>query len=167
MRLVDCEIDFEFDDFSEKLKKEFDLLGAEMDDPIGQYIKIAKARGETRDTDKVLLELLIALHRKVDELTAYIKNEKKEYLPLKFKTKIVGVGFEGFKISDKILEKNKKYYGRMDLPVFPERKVPVIFLGIDEDLAEIVHMHDRDIKDYNGFITARERAIIREMKAKR
>jgi len=27
-------------------------------------------------------------------------------------------------------------------------------------------MHERDIKDYNAFIMARERAIIREMKGK-
>ena len=98
---------------------------------------------------------------------AIVKNEQKEYLPLKYKTKIVGVGFDGFKIEDSLFEKNKKYYGRMDLPVFPERKVPVIFIAIEENLAEIVHMQDRDIKDYNAFITARERAIIRELKAKR
>ena len=166
MRLITAYVNFEFDEYNDDFQKEFDTLGAESDDPIGQYIKLAKARGETRDTDPVLLELLIALHRKVDELTAYVKNEKKEFLPLKYKSEIVKIGFEGFEIKESLFQ-NKKYYGRMDLPVFPERKVPVIFEGIDEKTAKILHMHDRDIKDYNAFITARERAIIREMKGKK
>ena len=166
MRFVDAYVSIEFDEYNKVLKEEFDKLGSETDDPIGQYIKLAKARGETKETDPILLELLIALHRKVDELTAYVKNEKKELLPLKYKSETNGIGFEFFKIKDKILKKGTKYYGRFDLPVFPERKVPVIFEGYSEDIAKIIHMHDRDIKDYNAYITARERAIIREMKSK-
>ncbi len=166
MRFVDAYVPVEFDELNEKLKEEFDKLGSESDDPIGQFIKLAKARGETKDTDPVILELLIALHRKIDELSAYIKNEKKEFIHLKYKTETKGLGFEFFKIKDKILKKGVKYYGRMDLPVFPERKVPVIFEGFEEDIAKIIHMHERDIKDYNAFITARERALIREMRAK-
>ena len=166
MRFVDAYVPIEFDELNDKLKEEFDKLGSESEDPIGQYIKLAKARGETKDTDPVLLELLIALHRKVDELSAYVKNEKKEFLPLRYKSETSGIGFEYFKIKDKILKKGVKYYGRMDLPVFPERKVPVIFEGYDDNIAKIIHMHERDIKDYNAYITARERAIIREMKAK-
>ena len=166
MRFVDAYVSIEFDEYNKALKEEFDKLGSETDDPIGQYIKLAKARGETKETDPILLELLIALHRKVDELTAYVKNEKKELLPLKYKSETNGIGFEFFKIKDKILKKGTKYYGRFDLPVFPERKVPVIFEGYSEDIAKIIHMHDRDIKDYNAYITARERAIIREMKSK-
>ncbi len=166
MRFVDAYVPIEFDEYNETLKEEFDKLGSETDDPIGQFIKLAKARGETKETDPILLELLIALHRKVDELTAYVKNEKKELLPLKYKSETNGIGFEYFRIKDKILKKGIKYYGRFDLPVFPERKVPVIFEGYSEDIAKIIHMHDRDIKDYNAYITARERAIIREMKAK-
>ncbi len=165
MRLIKAYINFEFDEYKEEFQKEFDTLGAESDDPIGQYIKLAKARGETRDTDPVLLELLIALHRKVDELTAIIKNETKDFLFLKYESEIKSIGFENFSINEPLFE-NKKYYGRMDLPVFPQRKVPVIFEGVDKKTAKILHMHERDIKDYNAFITARERAIIREMKGK-
>ncbi len=166
MRFVPAFIKIEFDELNEKLKEEFDKLGSESEDPIGQYIKLAKARGETRDTDPVLLELLVALHRKVDELSAYIKNQKKEFIPLKYKSETKGLGFDFFQIKDKILKKGVRYYGRFDLPVFPERKVPVIFEGYSGDIAKILHMHERDVKDYNAFITARERAIIREMKSK-
>ena len=77
MRFVSAYVPIEFEELNERLKEEFDKLGSESDDPIGQYIKLAKARGETKETDPVLLELLVALHRKVDELSAYIKNQKK------------------------------------------------------------------------------------------
>jgi len=162
-RLIDAFVEIEFSEYKDIYKEEFDKLGAESDDPIGQYIKLAKAKGETKETDPVLLELLVALHRKVDELTALIKNEKKELLKLEFKSEIEKIGFEYFQIKDKIL-KDKKYYGRMKLPVFPQREVPVIFRGVESNLAEILLMHERDVKDYNAFIMARERAIIREMK---
>jgi len=164
MRFVPAYVNLEFDEFEEKYKEEFDKLGSESEDPIGQYIKLAKARGETRETDQVLLELLIALHRKVDELTRLVKNEEKELLKLKYSTQTEGLGFEYFKIKDPLFKKGVKYYGRFDLPVFPERKVPVIFEGFDSNIAKIVLMHEKDEKDYNAYITARERAIIREMK---
>ena len=165
-RLIPAILKIEFSEYNEKLKEEFDSLGSEMEDPIGQFIKLAKARGETKETDPVLLELLIALHRKVDELSAFVKNEKKELLSLDKKSEIVKIGFDHFEIRDPLLEKDKKYYGRIDLPVFPPREVGVIFKGENEKLAKILLMHERDIKDYNAFLMARERALIREMKAK-
>ncbi len=166
MRFVNAFVKIEFDFYKKEYQKEFDKLGSESTDPIGQYIKLAKARGDTRDIDPVLLELLIALHRKIDDLSAYIKNEKQELLKLKFKSETLGVGFEYFKIKDNILKCNEKYYGRFMLPVFPQRLVPVIFEGESENIAKIVQMHEKDEKDYNAFIMARERAIIREMRGK-
>jgi len=165
-RLISAILKIEFSEYNKKLKEEFDKLGSEMEDPIGQFVKLAKARGETRDTDSVLLELLVALHRKVDELTAFVKNEKKALIPLDKKSEIIKIGFDYFKIRDPLLKKDKKYYGRIDLPVFPPREVGVIFKGEDEKLAKILLMHERDVKDYNAFLMARERAIIREIRAR-
>jgi len=164
MRLIPAPLSIEFEEDKEEFKSEYDKLGAEIDDPIGQYIKMAKARGETSDTDKVLLELVIALHRKVDELTKLIKNETKELIPLKYNEKITDVGYEYFKFKNPVLIKNQKYYGRLNISFFPEREVPIYFIAVDERVAEIILMHDRDIKDYNAFVAARERAIIREKK---
>ena len=166
MRFIKAFVKIDFDFYDKKFQEEFDKLGSETTDPIGQFIKLAKARGDTKDTDPILLELLIALHRKVDELSAFIKNEKKDLLPLSFKNETEGLGFEYFKIKDNILQKNRKYYGRMHLPVFPERIVPVIFEGYESNIAKIIHMHEKDEKDYNAFLMARERAIIRELRGK-
>ena len=77
MRFIPAPLKIEFEEDKIEFKEEYDKLGAEIDDPVGQYIKMAKARGETKETDKVLLELIVALHRKIDDLTNIIKNEKK------------------------------------------------------------------------------------------
>ena len=110
MRFISAYISIEFSEFKKKFKEEFDKLGSESDDPIGQYIKLAKARGETKDTDPILMELLIALHRKVDELTAYVKNKQKEFIPLKYNSETEGIGFEFFKIKDNFLKKISKRF---------------------------------------------------------
>jgi len=164
IRLIPTPLHINFEEDKEEFKKEFDKLGAEIDDPIGQYIKLAKARGETKDTDKVLLELIIALHRKVDELTNLIQHKEKTLIPLKYSEEITHIGYEHFKLKNPILQPNQKYYGRLDIQFFPERDVPLYFIAVDKQIAEIIIMHDRDIKDYNAFVAARERALIREQK---
>ena len=164
MRFIPAPLKIEFEEDKIEFKEEYDKLGAEIDDPVGQYIKMAKARGETKESDKVLLELVIALHRKIDDLTNIIKNEKKELINLKYLTKITEIGYEYFKLKEPLLNKNQKYYGRIDIPFFPKREVPIYFIAVDKQIGEILIMHDRDIKDYNAFVAARERAIIREKK---
>ena len=164
IRLIPAPLFIEFEEDKEEFKEEYDKLGAEIDDPVGQYLKMAKARGETRDSDKVLLELVVALHRKVDELTSLIKNETKDLIELKYTAKVTHIGYEYFKIKEKMFKPNQKYYGRLDIPLFPQRVVPLYFIAVDEQVAEILIMHDRDVKDYNAFVAARERAIIREKK---
>jgi len=164
IRLIPAPLFIEFEEDNEKFKDEYAKLGAEIDDPVGQYLKMAKARGETKDSDKVAIELLTALHRKVDEVLALLKNEEKELIELKYTAKITHIGYEYFKLKEKILIPNQKYYARLDIPFFPQREVPLYFIAVDEQVAEILIMHDRDIKDYNAFVAARERAIIREQK---
>jgi len=164
IRLIPAPLFIEFEEDNEKFKEEYDKLGAEIDDPVGQYLKLAKAKGETKDSDKVALELLVALHRKIDELTSLIKNETKDLIELKYTAKVTHIGYEYFKIKEKLFKPNQKYYARIDIPFFPQREVPLYFIAVDEQIAEILIMHDRDIKDYNAFVAARERAIIREQK---
>ena len=164
IRLIPAPLFIEFEEDKIEFKEEYDKLGAEIDDPVGQYLKMAKARGETKDSDKVVMELVVALHRKVDEVLSLLKNETKELIELKHTAKITHIGYEYFKLKEEILIPNKKYYARLDIPFFPQREVPIYFIAIDTQVAEILLMHDRDIKDYNAFVAARERAIIREQK---
>ncbi len=167
MRFVKAplEIDFqECDDRYEEFKREFDKLSESDEDPVGQWLKMAKARGETSDSDQVLLTLVTELHRKLDTLTKLVKGEEVSYLSLKNSQMIDSIGYEYFKLKDGGLIPQKEYYARISLPVFPKREVPIFFRAYSLDIAEILLIHERDEKDWNSYVAARERAMIREMK---
>ncbi len=149
---------------SEQFRREYTSLSEYEEDAIGQWLKIAKARGETKDTDEVLLNLLVELHKKVDELTALVKNEEKKLMPLKHTTQVLEIGFEHVKIEDALFEAGREYYGRIEMPIFPKREMALYLKGVDAHIGEIILMHDKDLRDWNAYVVAKERAMIREMK---
>lgn len=152
---------------NESYLREYHSLSESDDDPIGQWLKLAKARGETSETDTVLLNLIVELHRKIDALEAYLKNKKPKRIPLEVHADIEGVGFEHFKLKTQPLQAGKIYYARIAMPVHPKRDVAVYFKALNSQTAEIIKMHERDSKEWNGYVTARERVLIREMKEKK
>jgi len=148
-------------------EREYHLLSETDDDPIGQWLKIAKAKGETKESDPVLLNLLVELHRKVDELTKLVKNEVPERLELETSTEIESIGFEHFQLKEFGFKVGARYYGRIEMPIFPKRDVPVWFVAIDKGIAKIERIHERDEKEWNSYVVARERVMIREMKGRK
>jgi hypothetical protein len=150
-----------------KFKKEYRVLSDFEEDAVGQWLKLAKARGETADSDDVLLRLLVELHKKVDQLTALVKNEERQLLELKINTKICKIGFDHIKLEEKRLQEGKEYYCRIEMPVFPKREMPMFVRAIDADIAQIILLHEADQRDWNAYVTSRERIEIREIKAKR
>jgi len=170
IRLIPAPIEIEFaiaSTLPEAYEREYHSLSESDDDPIGQWLKLAKARGETQDTDPVLLNLIIELHRKIDNLEAYIKNETPKRVALPSHTQIESIGFEHFKIKEELFEPKTLYYGRVAMPVHPKRDVAIFFEALTPNLAHITRMHDRDIKEWNSYVAARERVLIREMREKR
>jgi len=157
------EADARYDEF----KKEYDSLSEYEEDSIGQWLKLAKAKGDTRDSDQVLLTLMVELHRKIDELTALVKNEEREFVKLKNLQRIEGIGYEHFKFENDILTIGKEYYGRIAMPVFPKREIPLFFKALNSNIAEVILMHDKDIKDWSAYVVARERVMIRELKKRK
>ncbi len=149
---------------SELFRREYVSLSEYEEDAIGQWLKIAKARGETKDTDEVLLNLLVELHKKVDELTALVKNEERKLIPLAHTTQILEIGFEHIKIEDPFFRAGREYYARIEMPIFPRREMALYLKGVDLHIAEIILMHEKDLKDWNAYVVAKERAMIREMK---
>ncbi len=145
-------------------KKEYDRLSNSEEDSVGQWLKLAKARGETSDSDQVLLKLIVELHRKIDDLTAYIKDDRPTFLDLKEERNIDAVGFNHFRLEENGFEVDAKYYGRILMPFFPKREVPIFFTAIRTNIAKIVLIHDQDEKEWSSFMSARERAMIREAK---
>ena len=169
VRLVAAHISLVYSENSldkEAFLREFSQLSESDDDPISQWLKLAKGRGETSETDPVLLNLVVELHRKIDALEMFLKDETPKRVSLSNKIKIESIGFEHFKVENADLEPGKEYYGRVEMPVHPKRDVPIFFKAIDNSLAEIVKIHERDEKEWGIYLTARERVLIREAKAK-
>ena len=167
MRLVPANLDIVFEeagDLENEFLREFDKLSGNEDDPLGAWIKRAKAKGDTKESDQVILTLLVELHRKFDELNAYIKNEKFVKLELAQSSVLDGINFENFRIKEAKFKEGVRYYGRIFMPIFPKRDVAIFFETLDEKTAKITRINESDESDYNGYVTARERAMIRELK---
>ena len=150
------------DDFT----KEYNSLSEFEEDAVGQWLKLAKARGETGDSDQVLLALLVELHKKVDQLTAVIKKEERTLLSLAENATISHINFGHIKLEEGVLQEGKRYYSRVLMPVFPKREMAIFFQALSSDVAKITNIHDKDERDWSGYVTARERVMIREMKVK-
>jgi hypothetical protein len=167
VRLIEASVDIEFSlcDNEEYFKEEYNKLIESDEDPVGHWLKQARAKGET-NTDEVLLTLIVELHRKIDDLTKTIKNEELTRLKLDNFVDIVSIGYEHFKIKNSILEVGKKYYGRINLPVFPQRQIPIFFVSKESNLAEVLLIHERDTKDWDMYVASREREVIRQMRNK-
>ncbi len=148
----------------EDFKREFDSLSESDDDAIGQWLKIARARGETKDTDQVMLTLITELHRKVDQIISKLEKNEKLPVPLDVDVDIEGINYDYFSIKEPLLEARQRYYGRISMPTFPKRDVAVYFEAVDRQHAMIVILHHRDRKEWDGYVAARERTMIREMK---
>ncbi len=145
-------------------KREFDSLGEADDDPIGNWVKIANTKSNS-DADPLLLKLLVEMHRKIDNLQKIVENKEVEHISLSTSIHIQSVGYEYFKIDDGfLLEDDKQYYGRIIMPVFPERQVALFFKKHKDNIAKIELMHNRDIGEWDFYVSSRERAMIREMK---
>jgi hypothetical protein len=169
-RLVNAPISLVFstaDKNQEMFEREYHQLSESDDNAINQWLKLAKARGETSETDPVLLNLLVELHNKVDALEAYIKNEEPERIDLDAEAHIESIGFEHFAIKEPLLEVEGEYYGRVEMPVHPKRDVGIFFKAQSSTLAKITRIHDRDEKEWSAYMTARERVLIREAREKK
>lgn len=167
VRLIPAPIRLQYSLLSENeegFEREYHQLSESDDDPIGQWLKLAKARGDMAETDPVLLNLLIELHRKVDNIERLIKEEEPERVDLSLSGDIESIGYGYFQLKNARLQKGQSYYGRVEMPVHPKRDIGVFFMAEDERLVRITKMHARDEKEWGSYLTARERVMIREMK---
>jgi hypothetical protein len=167
VRLVSAPIELVFDlanHDAEGFDREYHQLSESDDDPISQWLKRAKAKGDTAESDPVLLNLMVELHRKIDNLERLIKEEEPARLSLHHASMIDSIGFQHFKLKEAGFETGQHYYGRVEMPVHPKRDIAIFFVAESETLARIEKIHDRDEKEWASYMTARERVMIREMR---
>ena len=170
VRLVPAPISIAFSEVGsdfEVYNREYHQLSESDDNAINQWLKLAKARGETAETDPVLLNLLVELHNKIDALEMFLKNEEPKRISLSVKAEIESIGFEHFNLKDRLLEEGREYYGRVEMPVHPKRDIGIFFRAQSQTLAHITKIHDRDEREWGAYLTARERVLIREAKERK
>jgi hypothetical protein len=140
---------------------EFYSLSEAEADPIAHWIKLRKASGEIDDNLKIVVDMLVELNRKIDRLENIIKKDNIiKFVLLDFTGDIESIGFEYFKLSQN-LSQDKKYYGRINLNIYPPREIPMFF-KVNDNLCKIEKMHERDERDWASYLRAKERVIIRE-----
>jgi hypothetical protein len=154
---------FDFEDKDrESFRREYDLAEQSEDDPIGHWLKVAKAKGDARDTDKLLLQLIMELHRKVDQLSEELKGKAKQMLTLSFEEAVDSINYTHLRLKEQAVELDRIYYGRIIMPTFPRREIPIYAQGVDGMTVEIKLMHDRDRADWDAYVASRERSAIRQ-----
>lgn len=167
VHLIEATLEIEFDKAqtsSDDFAKEYDTIGESDDDAIGQWLRVAKAKGETSDSDPVVLHLIVELYRKLDRLEQIITDSVPKNFPLTQKVTIGRIGFEYFEISESLFEIGEHYYGRIVLPLQNKKTVPLYFEAQSTTLAKIVRMHSRDEKEWGAYAMSRERMKIRQLK---
>lgn len=147
-------------------KGEFDRLSENNDDPISAWLRNIRSRGKSVDENEPIIQLLVELHRKIDALSAHINNEKDEFLELDSNAILESISHNLLIFNSDILETGEKYYARLEIAVFPIRKIPLFFYAKDSKNAEIYLIHSRDEVDFDNYIAARERSLIREAKTR-
>ncbi|HIO90311.1 MAG TPA: hypothetical protein EYG69_00915 [Campylobacterales bacterium] len=162
--LLNCKYEEVLNSNSKLFKDEYNFLSEYETDTVGQWLKNAKARGETSESDQVLLTLLVELHKKIDRLESIIKNEEMEYIHLLEEVKIIGLNFDYIKVEKPSFTPEANYYARIPMPVFPKRDIPVFLTAIDNDTAKISLISQKNLQDWNTYITSKERELIRESK---
>lgn len=148
------EIDFE---------REYIQLSEVENDAIGQWLRNARGKGDSSD-DAVVIQLLVELYRKIDHLEQVVLQSAPKRIPLTFEGKISRIGYEHFELLEPQLEIAQHYYGRLDMPVHPQREVSFYFEAITPTLAKIIRIHQKDTSDWASHMMARERAMIRHLK---
>lgn len=167
VHLIEAPLEVEFEitkDNLEDFEREYNTIGESDDDAIGQWLRVAKAKGETSDSDPVVLHLIVELYRKIDRLEQIITNTAPMYFPLHQKVLISRIGFEHFEICEPLFQPGEGYYGRIVLPLQNKKVVPLYFEAQNTTLAKIVRVHSRDEKEWGAYAMSRERLKIRQLK---
>ena len=168
IRFVSASLNISFEEVLDSnrsiFKNEYNTLNEYENDDIKEWVSKLKAHGKLDETDRVLLTLLVELHKKVDNLETLIKNEKDDGLKLQHHTKIIGIHFEYIGLNDYNFLENTLYFAKVELPVFPKREIPIYLIGLKQNMAKIHLISQKNQEDWNSLVMAKEREEIRKLK---
>ncbi|MFA6144089.1 MAG: hypothetical protein WCW84_08235 [Sulfurimonas sp.] len=165
--LVEAPLTIDFEDTNTRereFERDFGTRSETDDDAIGQWLRSAKAKGDTSESDPVVLHMIVELYRKMDRLEHLILGNAPTRMVLDHHGEVEKIGLEHFELSQPLFEISKRYYGRLELPIHPRREVLFYFEALSPTLAKIVQMHSKDESEWGVYMRARERMMIRQLK---
>ncbi|STP09550.1 hypothetical protein [Helicobacter cinaedi] len=167
-RIVSCEIEVAFAKAKENLeayRKEFVALSQHRYGSITQWLNKNKSKNRLEDTDEVLLELLVELYQKVENIEQFLLNKSFAYVPLSGEGIANFVGHSVLCMPENVFEKGQEYYLRIFLNAFPKRYVGIFAKAIDERIVVFTQIHQSDVVDFDSFVAQMERLMILDSKS--
>lgn len=160
---VSLEISFDLYDInSDAFEIEYNSITQEMQEPLAQLLRSAKSKAETMQGDALVINLLLELHKKVDFIESQLTKDNPKLLQLTYDDRYIkSIGFEHFELKDALLQSGKNYYARIKLPLYPKKQIALFFEAIDDSLAKITRIDQKDESEWSGFVTLKERESIR------
>lgn len=142
----------------DKFEQEYQKLSLDSDEQL--LFRNLRAKRDMSSAEAIIINLLVSLHKKVDELET--QRAKSSYLELEYKDEpLESIGFEHILLKQNILEPSKHYYARVKLPLYPKKLIAFYFEAIDETKAKITKISSSSEDEWNSFISIKEREIIR------
>ncbi|WP_231997614.1 hypothetical protein [Helicobacter cinaedi] len=167
-RIVPCEIEVAFAKAEENLeayRKEFIALSQHRYGSITQWLNKNKSKNRLEDTDEVLLELLVELYQKVENIEQILLNKSFAYVSLSGEGIANFVGHSVLCMPENVFEKGQEYYLRIFLNAFPKRYVGIFAKAIDERIVVFTQIHQGDVVDFDSFVVQMERLMILDSKS--
>lgn len=141
--------------------QEYFRLNQQEEGGIDRWLKLAK--GRDYDGDEVMLELLLEVYKKLERIEQKLNKDSSNLKPLEIERLTHSIG-HGVLCFDKELQEGGLYYGRMDLPVFPNKLIPFFMQMLTPTIGKIVKMGQTHIKAYDSYVVECERLQIRAQK---
>lgn len=167
-RIVPCEIEVAFAKAEENLeayRKEFIALSQHRYGSITQWLNKNKSKNRLEDTDEVLLELLVELYQKVENIEQILLNKSFAYVSLSGEGIANFVGHSVLCMPENVFEKGQEYYLRIFLNAFPKRYVGIFAKAIDERIVVFTQIYQGDVVDFDSFVVQMERLMILDSKS--
>ncbi len=156
---ISARIDFEeLGAREEEFLREFDLFSEINSNPIDDMIQKMKAKEGKNAPEDMTIFLLSELHKKVDDLTKFVKGERENFVSLANSVALDFAWFDRINVCG--LKEGERYYARLQIPLFRQRIIPVFLTGIDGETAEITKIWTRDRQEFDGYLASKEREEI-------
>ena len=169
-RLVDSRLQIEFqcldDSILPKVTEEYESLNQAHNSSIDRWLGTLKAKsGDCKcgGGSMVLGEMLAQIYKKLEHIENLISGDSARYVDLGEIAHTSKLGHGVILLVDgyKDLQIDKEYYGRLLLPLFPSRQVPLVAVAIGPQALSVTKMGERDLKDYDSYIVGVEREMLR------